>query len=99
MEMGQLNLLGVFNLFLCKSAYNNLKLFLSHVFTFQSALAENLTNLPCCDFCSASFENEVLNIYILEATLKPCCMHMVFIATCCNVKCVLGYLLDESPLQ
>lgn len=99
MEMGQLNLLGVFNLFLCKSAYNNLKLFLSHVFTFQSALAENLTNLPCCDFCSASFENEVLNIYILEATLKPYCMHMVFIATCCNVKCVLGYLLDESPLQ
>lgn len=98
MEMGQLNLLGVFNLFLCVSAYNNLKLFLFHVFTFQSALAENLTSLPCCDFCSASFENEVLNIYIVEATLKLYCMHMVFIATC-NVKCVLGYLLDKSPLQ
>jgi len=68
------------------------------LFTFQPALAENLTSLPCCDFYSASSENEVLNIYILKAVLKFYYIHMVFIITCWNVKYLLAFL-DESTLH
>lgn len=99
MEIGQLNLLDGFNLFLCINVQNNFKLLIFHLFIFQSALAENLiTSLPCCHFYSALAENEVLNIYVLKAVLKLYCISMVFIITCWNVKWVLVFL-DKSTFH